>query len=180
LRMALPDGQQLNLGDVRAVWYRRIKPMGLHADLVDDTARLFAWSESNEALLGVWYSLNCYWMNPPTADEISQRKIRQLQIARRLGLAIPETLVTNEPAVARDFLTRHGTGNVIGKAFRNIQQAPRAPSLVREDDLRLIASVRYAPVIFQRFVPAELDLRVTIVENDVFAASIRSQPDYRV
>jgi glutathione synthase/RimK-type ligase-like ATP-grasp enzyme len=180
LRFTLHDGQQIDLAEVGAVWYRRIRPHKMHDDLADETARLFAWSESNEALLGVWYSLDCFWMNPPTADEVAQRKIRQLQMARRVGLSIPETLVTNEPALARGFLEQHGPGNVIRKAFRNIAQAPRETSVVREQDLVLIDAVRYAPVIFQRYVPADLDLRVTVVESDVFAAAIRSEPDYQV
>lgn len=117
-------------------------------------------------------------MNPPGADEIAQRKIRQLQTARRLGLSIPETLITNDPVAARDFVLRHDPGQVIRKAFRNIPQAPRETRVVQKQDLSVIDSVRYAPVIFQRFVPAQLDLRVTVVEQDIFAASIRSQPEY--
>lgn len=179
LRLSLPNGRQVDLADVGAVWYRRIRPLGLHSDLVDETARLFAWSEANEALLGLWYSLECFWMNRPTADEVSQRKIRQLQVARRLELSIPETLVTNDPAAARDFIQTHGPGNVIRKAFRNIAQAPRETAVLKEEDLALIESVRYAPVIFQRFVPADLDLRVTVVGDEIFAASVRSQPEYR-
>src|SRR5262245_2022472 len=178
LRFALPDGGDLCLCEVGAVWYRRIRPYGLHADLTDETARLFAWSEANEALLGMWYSLDCFWMNPPTADEISQRKIRQLQVARRLGLSIPDTLVTNQPESAREFVERHGVGRVIRKAARNIAQAPRETHVLRAEDLDLIDSVRFTPVIFQQYVPADLDLRVTIVEDDIFAAAITSEPRY--
>lgn len=180
IRFGLPDGSYINLGQVGAVWNRRIRPLELHQELTDQTARLFAWSECNEALLGSWYSLRCFWMNPPTADEISQRKIRQLQVARSLGLSIPETIVTNDPVVARDFILLHGPGQVIRKAFRNIPQAPRETSLVANEDLAIIDSVRYAPVIFQRFVPANLDLRVTIIESEIFAAAIRSQPEHKV
>jgi glutathione synthase/RimK-type ligase-like ATP-grasp enzyme len=117
-------------------------------------------------------------MNPPTADEVAQRKIRQLQVARRVGLSIPETVVTNDPAVARDFVLRHGPGNVIRKAFRNIAEAPKETSIVNQKDLTVIGSVRYAPVIFQRYVPADLDLRVTVIESEIFAAAIHSQPGY--
>jgi len=39
--------------------------------------------------------------------------------------------------------------------------------------------VRYAPVTFQQFVPAVLDLRVIVVEDEIFAAAIRSEPEYR-
>jgi glutathione synthase/RimK-type ligase-like ATP-grasp enzyme len=184
LRFALPDGERLDLADVGAVWYRRPRSLELHQDLVDGTARRFAWSESNEALLGVWYALECFWMNHPIADEVAQRKIRQLQAARRIGLSVPETLVTNQPAAAEDFVARHGPGRVIRKAFRNIAEAPRETTLVRQEDLAVIDAVRYAPVIFQRYVAADADLRVTVVEDDVFAAAIRStadhQTDYRL
>ncbi len=179
MRFSLPNGRQVNIADVGAVWNRRVSPLGLHNDLADETSRLFAWSESNEALLGIWYSINCFWMNPPTGDEISQRKIRQLQVARSVGLEIPETVITNEPDVASDFIQRHGIGNVVRKAFRNIQQAPRETRVIKQEDIALLNAVRYAPVIFQRFVPAYLDLRVTIVEDDIFATAIRSEPEYQ-
>jgi glutathione synthase/RimK-type ligase-like ATP-grasp enzyme len=178
MHFSLPDGKKIDLCDIGAVWYRRISQLGVHEEVTDGTARLFAWSESNEALLGVWYSINCFWMNPPTADEISQRKIRQLQVARNVGLSIPDTVITNEPDVAMEFIHHFGLGNVIRKAFRNIEQAPRETHVIREEDLALIDSVKYAPVIFQRFIPASLDLRVTIVEDDIFAAEIQSQPEY--
>ena len=48
----------------------------------------------------------------------------------------------------------------------------RNPYLLREEDLPLLDSVRYTPVIFQRFVPADLDLRVTVIEDEIFAAAI--------
>jgi glutathione synthase/RimK-type ligase-like ATP-grasp enzyme len=178
LQFTLPEGRKLCLEQVGAVWNRRISGYGFHEDLRDETSRLFAWSEANEALLGVWYSLGCFWMNPPTADEISQRKIRQLQLARQVGLSIPETLVTNQPDAARQFIGAHGMGNVVRKAFRNISQAPRETHLLRAEDLALLDTVRYTPVIFQRFIPADLDLRVTVIEDEIFAASISSEARY--
>jgi len=178
LHFALPGTPGVCLCKVGAVWYRRIRPYEFHDDLRDNTARLFAWSEANEALLGVWYSLECFWMNPPTADEVAQRKIRQLQVARRVGLSIPDTLVTNQPDAAKEFVGTHGIGQVIRKAFRNIPQAPRETHLLREEDLGLLDTVRHTPVIFQRYVPADLDLRVTVVEDEIFAAAISSEARY--
>lgn len=178
LQLALPDGRTICLGQVGAVWYRRISPYGFHETLTDNTARLFAWSEANEALLGAWYSMDCFWMNSPVADEVSQRKIRQLQVAREVGLTIPDTLVTNQPDLARDFIAARGIGRVVRKAFRNIVQAPRETHLLREEDLALLDAVRYTPVIFQEYVPVDLDLRVTVVEDEIFAAAISSEEKY--
>jgi glutathione synthase/RimK-type ligase-like ATP-grasp enzyme len=180
LFLDLPDGARIALDDVGAVWYRRIRPMTIDPMLTDDTARLFAWSEANEALLGVWYAMNCFWMNAPTADEVALRKVYQLRIARKVGLAIPETLVTNRPDEALAFIERHGVGRVIRKAFRNIPQAPRETALVGEREMAVIGSVRFAPVIFQTYVPGDLDLRVTLVDGEIFAAAIASDAEHRV
>ena len=183
LRLILPSGNTVTAANVGAVWNRRIKPLTLHSELTDETSKLFAWSESNEALLGFWYSLRCFWMNPLTSDEVSQRKIRQLQVARSVGLTVPETVITNDPVIARDFILLKEPRKVIRKAFRNIQQAPRETKIVTKEDLAIIASVRFAPVIFQEFIPAERDLRITVVDEEIFTAGIYSEPafqtDYR-
>jgi glutathione synthase/RimK-type ligase-like ATP-grasp enzyme len=178
LRLSPPGSPPVCLCQIGAVWYRRIGAFTFHDDLVDPTARLFAWSEANEALLGVWYSLDAYWMNPPLADEVSQRKIRQLQVARQVGLSIPDTLVTNQPDAAREFLAGHGVDQVVRKAFRNIAQAPRETWRLGVEDIDKLDAVRYTPVIFQKYVPADLDLRVTVVGDDIFAAAVKSEAAY--
>jgi glutathione synthase/RimK-type ligase-like ATP-grasp enzyme len=176
--LRLPDGVRVDLDDVRVVWRRRLRPLSVHADLTDSAARLFAWSETDEALQGMLHTLECPWMNTPAADEVAQRKIRQLHLAREIGLSIPETLVTDDPALAAQFVASYPPDGVITKAFRNIAEASRWTRRVTAEDLARIDSVRYAPVTFQEFVPAVLDLRVIIVEDDTFAASIRSSPGY--
>ncbi len=178
LTLTPPGEPPLQLREVGAVWYRRIRAMELDPVLTDPTARLFAWSESNEAIQGVWHATDCFWMNPLAADEAGQRKIRQLQVARDVGLSVPRTLITNDPARASEFVAKHPNG-VIRKAFRNIAEAPRSTALVTQEDVARIDSVRFAPVTFQEFVLASLDLRVIVVEDDVFATAIRSQPEYQ-
>ena len=166
-----------------AVWRRRLRSYELDDALTDPTARMFARSETDEAVNGLLAATRCVWVNSPGADDAAQHKIHQLDVAVRVGLSIPETLVTSDPASARAFIESFGPGNVICKAFRNIAEAPRWTRRVSASDLANIDSVRYAPVTFQEFVPAQRDLRVTVVEDEVFAASIVVAPpfetDYR-
>jgi len=182
-RIRLPGSDRIDLADVGVVWRRRLRPYRLDPALADGSARLFAWSETDEAVQGLLASMSCPWMNPPMADEVAQRKPRQLQLARELGLTVPETLITNDPAAAAEFIEVRPPGGVICKAFRNIAEAPRFTHRITASDVARLDGVRYAPVTFQEFIPAELDLRVTIVEDDIFAAAIRSAPrfeaDYR-
>lgn len=178
LTLVPPGGPPLQVQEVGAVWYRRIRAMELDPVLTDPTGRLFAWSESSEAIQGLWQATDCFWMNPLAADESGQRKIRQLQVAREVGLSVPRTLITNNPATAHEFIAARPDG-VIRKAFRNIPEAPRSTALVNAEDLARIDSVRFAPVTFQEFVPAVCDLRVIVVEDDLFATAIRSQPEYQ-
>jgi hypothetical protein len=179
LRLVSEGRREIPIEDVGAVWYRRERPLELDPALTDPTSRLFAWSESTEALTGVWRALDCFWMNPPAADEAGHRKVRQLQLARRVGLSVPDTLITNDPSSARAFAVEHLERGVIRKALRNIAEAPRSTALVTAEDLTRIGDVRYAPVTFQQFVPADLDLRVIVVEDEIFAAAIRSEPEYQ-
>ena len=101
-----------------------------------------------------------------------------------LTLDVIHALDFRQRLPARDFVASKRPGEVVRKAFRNIAEAPRETSVVTEADLTRIQTVRFAPVIFQRFVPADLDLRVTFVEDEFFAAAIRSglehQADYRL
>ena len=65
----------------------------------------------------------------------------------------------------------------LSATFRRHRAKPRA---VQSEDMHRIGTVAYAPVIFQKFVPAELDLRTTVVDDDMFTAAIRSDPEYQV
>ena len=57
--------------------------------------------------------------------------------------------------------------------------------MLREDEVALLDDVRFAPVIFQEYIPAQLDLRVTVIGNEIHTSAIHSadtayQADYRM
>jgi glutathione synthase/RimK-type ligase-like ATP-grasp enzyme len=167
-----PERGRLDLGAVRTVWWRRPRPFTLHAELVRPAHQSFAYNEALEAMAGLWQALDARWVNHPTRDEVAARKLYQLRVAQEVGLRVPATLVTNHPDEARAFVEANGVGQVIYKAFSATEQAWRETRLIRPEEVGVLDSVAYAPVIFQEYVPAGADLRVTAIGEQLFAAAI--------
>lgn len=168
------------LSGARSVWWRRPRSPTLDA-IADPDALGFTHGEWHEALNGLYQLLSCPWMNDPQRNEVASRKALQLALASRLGLRVPRTLMTSDPGRAQSFIEHEGIGRVIHKTFASTHQVWRETRLVREQDLAVLDSLRLAPVIFQEYVPAAADLRVTIVGAEVFAMEIDSRgTDYEV
>lgn len=165
-------GRPLRLDEVRAVWWRRPQPFVLHDDLRGAKRRIFAWRESREAFAGMWQSLEVRWVNHPGRDEAAAHKPWQLALAARLGLRVPRTCITSDPARARAFVERLRPRRAIFKSLQATRADWRTTRLVGARELRRLDAVRHAPVIFQEYVEAGVDVRVTAVGRRLFAAAI--------
>lgn len=165
----------IDLDTCGAVWWRRPQAFTLHSEITDPRFHTFAFTEATEAFTGLWQALDVCWVNPPANDASAHHKLYQLRVAQDVGLTIPSTLITNDPAQARSFIETHGVGRTIYKAFSGTREAWRETRLVKPEELALLDSVRFAPVIFQSYIGATIDLRVTIVGEKVFPAALYSQ-----
>jgi glutathione synthase/RimK-type ligase-like ATP-grasp enzyme len=100
--------------------------------------------------------------------------------ARELGLDIPRTLFSNDPDEVRRFYEALG-GKVITKMqssfalYREGQEQVVFTNKIKPDDVKDLSGLRYCPMTFQELVEKQLELRVTVVGNRAFAASIDSQ-----
>lgn len=98
----------------------------------------------------------------------------QSQLIAQHGFAIPETLITNDPSLVRQFYAQHG--RVIYKSISGVR------SIVQEltpDDLDRLEHIRWCPTQFQAFV-AGTNVRAHVVGQEVFASKILSDvTDYR-
>ncbi|HXH40603.1 MAG TPA: alpha-L-glutamate ligase [Thermoanaerobaculia bacterium] len=170
----------VDLAEARSVWWRRPQAP-LPAGVTDFDVRAFTLNEWQEALGGLWQLVDAPWMNPPAHDEVAARKALQLKVASQLGLRTPRTLITSDPGAARAFVAELGVGQVIFKTFSCTHAIWRETRLVRNAELDMLDRVRLAPVIFQEFIPAAADLRITIVGEKIFPASIVARgTDYEI
>lgn len=168
--------------DVSAVWWRRPRPLEPSRGLRRDDAD-FAIRQTEAALSGLAAALDARWVNDPWRDSAASHKLHQLALARRVGLAVPRTLVTNDPEQARAFLAAAGPRRVVHKALHATPEDWRTTRFVGRAERRRLSSIRLAPVILQAYVPG-VDVRVTAVGGALFAVAIdarrtRSPEDFR-
>lgn len=183
--LAASDGTVVPLTDCRVIWWRRPRAYTIDPRIQQARHKFFALRESSEALMGTFSSLDVFWVNDPVSEWVAGQKIYQLRTAQAVGLPIPRTLITSEPQHARAFVDELGLQRSVYKCFSATREDWRETRIMRPEELELLEYVRYAPVIFQEYVPADVDLRVTVVGDKTFATAIHSQGlgydvDYRV
>ena len=123
---------------------------------------------------------SCRWVNHPAATYKAEHKAVQISTARAIGFDIPRTVITNDAAgILR---AAQGAPTVAVKGLDTV--------LVWEDGLETfgytslvdtsLAKHSYlssAPLIAQEALEDKLDLRVTVVGDQVFCASVSHAGD---
>jgi len=127
------------------------------------------------AVLLDWLEIaSCRVLNRASAMASNMSKPYQAQAIADVGFRVPETVISNDPAVVRRFARRHR--RVVYKSTSS------ARSIVQEltsDRLKDLDLVRQLPTQFQERVPGR-DLRVHTVGPSLFATEIDSASvDYR-
>jgi glutathione synthase/RimK-type ligase-like ATP-grasp enzyme len=174
-------GEDIALSDVRAVWFRRPLPPQ-RPDDVDDELAAWAEREAQEALDGIWRTLDAIWVNHPDRNSLAGCKPEQLRTALRAGFEIPESLITNDAEELRAFASHHDMQLVCKPLFDGWVPSPRGDrvfwtSHLAADQFDGFDELGGEPYLFQALVPKAHDIRVTVIGNEAFAVGIHSQVD---
>lgn len=174
--------RRFDLEEIESVWYRRPglpEPAEEIADLAD---REFAVDESDEALLGLWRVLDCLWVSHPDALNAASYKPGQLKAAADLGFEVPRSLITNDPEEAHAFVEGLGGAAVVKPLrFGLVRETDHHQDVVftqpvRSEDVRSgMGAVAWCPTYLQEYVPKDVEIRATVVGDQVLAAEIHSQ-----
>jgi glutathione synthase/RimK-type ligase-like ATP-grasp enzyme len=163
------------------VWLRRVTPPVLPRDLHPGD-RPVAERECSDFLGGLYHlaAPEAFWVNPLASRPRAELKAVQLQEAARAGLAVPPTLMSNDPKRIRRFLEEF-QGRAIYKPFYPAQWeagdevAILLTSEVTADDLPDDEILRLTPGIFQARIDKAHELRVTVLGHHTVTARLRSQ-----
>lgn len=171
------DGHTVDLDQVGSIWCRGVQALGFPADF-SGADRRFAEAESERALTALCTIAEVVWINHPHRHIRANSKPAQLAIARRLGLDVPTTIITNDPEKVRAFVAQSG-GKVVYKALtQSLDTEPGKTlftSLLTPQALKNLNLIRATPGVFQQLVPKAYELRVTVVGRRIFSAKIDSQ-----
>jgi hypothetical protein len=175
-------GARLDLRDVRAVLWDPPPWMIYCSDPSTDPRgrsgrelQIRRWSQLLRDLPGL-LPPETVWLpsHPLNGSAHWQNRIAELEAARRVGLAVPETACTNDPKAALSFVERCG-----GRAlFRDFSLQPFGGPLewVTTKQARACAPrLRLAPSVLMQAVEKEYDVRAVVVGRRVFAVRIDSQ-----
>ncbi|HEX9940636.1 MAG TPA: hypothetical protein VGG03_01370 [Thermoanaerobaculia bacterium] len=163
------------------VWLRRPTPAVLPPDLHPGDLPV-ARRECRDFLRGLYHlaAPDAFWVNPLAGRLRADSKAVQLREAQRVGLTIPPTVMSNNPARIRQFLDEIG-GRGIYKAFYPAQWngeeriAVLLTSEITPGDLPEDELLRLTPGIFQARVEKSHELRVTVMGSHVVTARLCSQ-----
>ncbi|OKH71192.1 hypothetical protein EB72_24065 [Mycobacterium sp. SWH-M1] len=166
------DWGGVDLDSVRVVWWRR-PARSVVGRSIDPDTDAFRQAECDHFAEGLLWSLDAVFVNDAGAQHRADRKLVQLAAARRVGLAVPDTVVTNDASVAADFLAglpgraiykRTGTGGAFSET-----------RLVTSGDLMRLPAIASSPTTFQEFVDGAYDLRIVWIAGEAWAVRIDSQ-----
>ena len=134
-------------------------PAWHHALEVEEA--LMSWLELTPALV----------VNRLPAMAVNSSKPYQASWIRSCGFAIPDTLITTDPAAVQEFWDRHGT--VIYKSISGVRSIVSRLTL---EHLSRLEDVSWCPTQFQQYIPGN-DYRVHVVGHEVFACEVVSAAD---
>jgi glutathione synthase/RimK-type ligase-like ATP-grasp enzyme len=122
-------------------------------------------------LYGALFTLGSRVINGISEELAASAKPYQLSLASKLGLRVPRTAITTNCGEIRRFYDEH-EGRVVFKVLGASPLQMTETRLMEEAFFQQQDAFRFAPTIFQEAIIPKVDIRVTVVDHDVFAASI--------
>ncbi len=118
-------------------------------------------------------------MNKLQSNWIANSKLIQAEVAKSFGLLIPETFQGGSELIADRYLAINKNNKICIKALEAIHlnlaekgTYAHYTSLFKSRPKDELTSLRMCPVILQNFLDKDLEMRITVIDEKVFTASI--------
>jgi glutathione synthase/RimK-type ligase-like ATP-grasp enzyme len=179
-RATTADNTLLSFERLRAIYWRRPRAFLIDDTLTDADLQQYASKNSRETIFGLVerLALNRRVIDVPSRVTRASLKLLQLELAARLKLAVPRTLVSNSPEESKRFISslwRRGR-EVISKSPADLHFFSARTEVLDRSTLDRLHEVRLSPTIFQERIVGGPDLRITVVGSRIFGMAQISRP----
>jgi hypothetical protein len=164
------DGTRIVSDDISAIWYRR--PGRVHAAraITHELDRSFTENEWAHFLDGFFAVASRRNISPPSKQRAATKPL-QLSLASRVGLRVPKTLITSDPAEALAFAGEFERG-IVHKAMTAPTHHFIDTRVWNSTDAQHIGDLPLCPSIFQERIVGPADVRATVVGSQILSALI--------
>jgi glutathione synthase/RimK-type ligase-like ATP-grasp enzyme len=167
-------GDRVRPADLDVVWWRRNGVPVVPEAVRDEDARRVVAGDAHAAAVGLFATaFSGAWVSDPDATWRAENKLVQLTAARRVGLRLPRTLVSQDPDDIRAFTAEIG-GPVVVKTVAGALGVPLAAGLVDAATLADSRALALSPAIYQECVPGSRHLRVCCFGERIHAVTLES------
>ncbi|MFZ0184672.1 MAG: hypothetical protein WAL88_07555 [Nitrosotalea sp.] len=169
--------RQISNHEIKSIWNTSALKIMIDEKIIDD-AKKFVQAEWTEGITSLWDALDVKWVNHPSSISNAVNRMKQLQLANEVGLKTPKTLVTNDSQAFLNFFNKYH-GEIVAKTLHSSEGVPEGKMIfttkVTENDLKNASSLKYAPCMFQEYIPKKTEFRITVVGETIRTAEIHSQ-----
>lgn len=180
---ALVNDQIYDMSCIKTVWWRA-KPLirFYKNNLFKESVINFQYDEWLAFAKGLYgYVPEYLWINNIKNIYISNIKMLQLRVAKKIGFNIPETRITNNANEVNELINEYKEiiYKPLHKRFftseKGLEKILYTALIDKETLPNLIDSIKMCPGIYQENIVKKYELRITVIENDFFAIKIESQ-----
>lgn len=173
---------EINLLDFDSVYFRRPSISDLsHIEGVNDSEIYYLRSELAFVLEGIYKVLrDKYWLNNVYNIREAENKIYQLEMAKDIGFNIPRAVISNNIEMVK-YIKNTYDNDLIIKPIKsgNMKDGDIEKAIfttkISEEQFDNIERIESFPIFMESNVHKIVDLRCTVVGNEVFVAEIHSQ-----
>jgi glutathione synthase/RimK-type ligase-like ATP-grasp enzyme len=167
--LVLPNGQRLNLEEIHSVFWRNFTGVFVPS-LPDSTQHQIGLRDATSTLRSVIQACPAHWVNNWKAYQFHQEKPLQLTKAKQIGIAIPNTLISNDAEQVAEFAKYHKK-TIFKPVFGGAHTQFLTEKHLEIDRLKQV--LRLSPVTVQEYIPGT-NLRSYVIGEAVYTAEIRS------
>jgi len=168
------EGVDRKITKVKSIWFRQavfLRNTPAKALSLEEQLSRSQWSAFLRSLM---LFEDSYWMNWPASTYAAESKPYQLMIASEVGFKVPATEIGNSFKNSKILDTKIIVKSLDTVLLRDGDDCLFTYTSNVEASELIKGHINSAPLIVQHYVNQKTDIRVTVIENDIFAVKITS------